>query len=595
MAPQTPIPPSFQVERVSIASDGTEANGPSGGFGSWGPAISANGRYVTYNSDASNLVPGDTNEASDIFVFDRQTRATERVSVASDGTEANGGSGFDYDISADGRYVAYWSDASNLVPADTNGFADVFVFDRQTSTTERVSIASSGTEANQTSFFPAISDDGRYVTFESIASNLIPGDTNGAVDVFVFDRETNTTERISVASNGTQGDHHSRSPAISADGRYVTFESEATNLVPGDTNEANDVFVFDRETHTTTRVSVASDGTQANSFSWFEPAISGDGRYVTFESLATNLVPGDTNEANDVFVFDRETHTTTRVSVASDGTEGNGPAGSGIPAISANGRYVTYVGASTNLIPGDTNDTADVFVFDRETHTTTRVSIASDGAQSNGFSSLPDISADGRSMVYVSEATNLVPGDTNGTQDVFVVQMEVAPPVDGVVKDGDGGNNVLKGTRRDDILRGHGGNDWLFGLEGDDRLECDEGNDKAFGGKGDDTVLGGVGSDRIWTGTGSDLVVFNEGDGYDWVFDFDQRRHEDDHSFDRVQLDVSIGTNAIDDFAELEASIASGEISLSTRNCSLTLTFDNGDALTLRGVRELSADDWLFI
>ncbi|ANY82430.1 hypothetical protein BB934_29470 (plasmid) [Microvirga ossetica] len=531
---------SFQVERVSVASDGTEANGGSGGFGSWGPAISANGRYVTYHSDASNLVPG-----------------------------------------------------------DTNGFGDIFVFDRQAHTTERVSVAGDDTQGNESSLWPSISADGRFVAYSSNASNLVADDTNEAIDVFVVDRETGITERVSVASNGTeatnpQGIAHSRYPDISADGRYVTYWSEATNLVPGDTNGVEDVFVVDRQTHTTTRVSVASDGTQGNALS-VEPDISADGRYITYTSDASNLVSGDTNGALDVFVFDQQTRTTTRVSMASDGTEGNGPAGSGIPSISADGRYVAYVGASTNLVPGDTNDTADVFVFDRETHTTTRVSVAGNGTQSNGFSSLPDVSADGHSVAYVSEASNLVPGDTNGLRDVFVAQMIFTPPVDGVVKDGDEGNNVLKGTRRDDILRGHGGKDWLFGDKGDDSLDGGQGDDKIFGGKGDDTVLGGAGSDRIFTGKGSDLVVFNEVDGHDRVFDFDQRCREIDPRFDRVQLDVSIGTNAIDDFAELQALIASGDIGLSTQHHGLTLTFDNGDALTLRGVRELSADDWLFI
>jgi len=169
-------------------------------------------------------------------------------------------------------------------------------------------------------------------------------------------------------------------------------------------------------------------------------------------------------------------------------------------------------------------------------------------------------------------------GDASSTSiKARIFEGDVAPPIDGVVKDGDEGNNLLKGTRRDDILRGHGGKDWLFGNKGDDSLD------------------GGTGNDKIWTGKGSDLVVFTEGDGHDRVFDFDQRRHDDDHSFDRVQLDVSIGSNAIDDFAELEALIASGDIGLSTRKGSLTLTFDNGDTLTLGGVRHLSADDWLFI
>lgn len=161
------------------------------------------------------------------------------------------------------------------------------------------------------------------------------------------------------------------------------------------------------------------------------------------------------------------------------------------------------------------------------------------------------------------------------------------PPVDGVVKDGDAGNNLLKGTGRDDILRGHGGKGWLLGGKGDDSLEGGEDKDKISAGKGDDTVLGGTGHDRIWTGAGADVIVFTEGDGHDRVFDFD-------HRVDRVQLDVAIGTNAIDDVAELETLVARSDVGVSSPRCSLTLTFDNGDALTVRGLRELSAEAWLF-
>ncbi len=160
---------------------------------------------------------------------------------------------------------------------------------------------------------------------------------------------------------------------------------------------------------------------------------------------------------------------------------------------------MTYGSAASNLVPGDTNGAADIFVFDRQTGTTTRVSVASDGTEGNGFSLGldPAISADGRFVAYSSDASNLVPGDTNNVSDIFVVQTDVAPPVDGVVKDGDDGNNFLKGTRRDDILRGHGGKDWLFGGKGDDSLDGGAGNDRIFGGKGDDTVLGGAGNDWI--------------------------------------------------------------------------------------------------
>jgi|GEM_PF-1585857 len=224
----------------------------------------------------------------------------QRVSVASGGTQGNGDSGCP-SISADGRYVAFQSYASNLVPGDTNGTWDVFVHDRLTGQTTRVSVASDGTQGNGDSECPSISADGRYVAFASLASNLVPGDTNGTWDVFVHDRLTGQTTRVSVASGGAQGNSGSWCPSISADGRYVAFQSYASNLVPGDTNGVLDVFVHDRLTGQTTRVSVASDGTQGDSYS-FGSSISADGRYVAFSSLASNLVPGDTNDKPDIFV-----------------------------------------------------------------------------------------------------------------------------------------------------------------------------------------------------------------------------------------------------------------------------------------------------
>lgn len=554
----------IHVERVSVASDGTEANG-----GSASGSISPDGRFVTYSSAASNLVLGDTNNFEDVFVHDRQTRATERVSVASDGTEGSGAS-YGPSISADGRYVAFESVAFELAP-------NMFVHDRQTNATDWVSVPIGPRGEVSEGFHGSISADGRSVLYSA-------NDRGGNSDILVFDRQTDTRDFVPVAS----GDNpFTVSQSISADGRFVTYStlhgySDTTEGIYG-------VFVVDRQTDTTELVSVASDGTDANGLS-DGGSISADGRFVAYQSDATNLVPGDTNGATDVFVFDRQTSTTERVSVASDGSEASGAG----PSISPDGRFVAYSSAASNLVPGDTNGTADVFVFDRQTHTTTRVSVASDGAEANGRSSSASISSDGRTVTYWSDASNLVPGDTNGVSDVFVVQIDVASLVDGVVKDGDDGDNHLKGTHRDDILRGHGGNDRLFGHKGNDWLDGGDGNDKIFAGKGDDTILAGAGNDWIWTGKGADLVVFNEGDGHDRVFNFDQHRHANEHSFDRVQLDVSIGSNHIDNFAELEALIASGDIGLSTRKGSLTLTFDNGDALTLGGVHALSAEGWLF-
>jgi Tol biopolymer transport system component len=409
------------ITLVSVAADGAAGNGHS-----YGPGISDDGRYVAFFSGASNLVNGDTNEAWDIFVYDIQTGTPTRVSVASDGTEANGHADIAPAISADGRYVAFFSYATNLVSGDTNGRGDIFLHDLQSGATTRVSIASDGTQANdQSNEAPAISAGGRYVAFFSYATNLLSGDTNWVPDVFVHDTETGVTTRASVTSDGIEGNNTSEQPAISADGRYVAFVSLASNLASGDTNDLFDVYLHDMQDGTTSRISVASDGAGGNGGS-FNPALSADGRYVAFESEASNLVSGDTNGVVDVFVHDTQTGTTTRVSLAADGTEGNGR--SVAPAISANGRYVTFSSFASNLISGDTNGAADVFVYDTQTGAVTRVSLPADGTEGNGDSSDPAMSADGRHIAFSSIAFNLVVGDTNPGSDIFVVDNHSASP-----------------------------------------------------------------------------------------------------------------------------------------------------------------------
>ena len=431
--PTLPLQP-FTIERVSVASDGTQAtNLPFvSTFGSRKAVISSDGRFVAFWSDASNLVPEDTDDNTDGFVHDRETGQTERLGLAYGTMETN--SRAVASISADGRFVPFTSNACTLFPGDTDcadfyntdvGNTDVFVHDRKTGQTEQVSVASDGTQANSTTEQggAAISADSRFVAFTSAAFNLVPEDTNKAYDVFVHDRETGVTERVSVASDGTQGNGRSAfPPAISADGRFVAFTSGASNLVPDDTNDTYDVFVHDRETGVTERVSVASNETQADEGivpSSGGPSISGDGRFVAFLSAASDLVPEDTNDAGDVFVHDRQTGQTERVSVASDGTQGN--SSSYGPSISFDGRFVAFTSGASNLVPEDTNDTFDVFVHDRQRGVTERVSVASDGTQGNGRSAFPPaISADGRFVAFTSGASNLVPDDTNGLADVFV-------------------------------------------------------------------------------------------------------------------------------------------------------------------------------
>ena len=399
--------------RVPVGPGRQQANS-----GSRGPAISADGRFVTFTSAASNLVAGDTNNRIDVFVRDRVARVTRRVSVGPGGQQSNDFS-FDPAISADGRFVAFWSRASNLVAGDTNGHTDVFVRDRKLQVTRRVSVGPGGQQANKNSFDPAISAHGRFVAFRSHASNLVAGDTNNRIDVFVRDRVAQVTRRVSVGPGGQQGNGVSIEPAISADGRFVTFTSAASNLVAGDTNNVEDVFVRDRKLQVTRRVSVGPAGQQAN-VGGDHPAISAHGRFVTFQSDSSNLVPPgvDTNNSPDVFVRDRVAQVTRRVSVGPGGQQANSD--SYYPAISAHGRFVTFGSSASNLVAGDTNQTYDVFVRDRAAQQTRRVSVGPGGQQANGASFEPAISAHGRFVAFASVASNLVAGDTNGASDVFV-------------------------------------------------------------------------------------------------------------------------------------------------------------------------------
>jgi Tol biopolymer transport system component len=417
------------TERVSVDSAGTEGDG-----GSSLPAISADGRYVAFESVATNLLPNATNvcydshgrqyNCTDVLVYDRQTRLIEQANVDGAGNQANNWTNLP-SVSADGRYVAFQSDAANLVPGDTNGQRDIFVHDRDTGAMERVSVDAEGNEGNADSYFAAISTDGGFVAFASFASNLVSGDTNSA-DMFVHNRVTRDTDRVSVDSSGNEANHVSETVAVSGDGRYVAFGSWASNLVPGDTNGTWDVFVRDRETGVTERASVSTAGGQSDGES-YRPAISVDGRYVAFESMASNLVPGDTNGTWDVFVRDRQALTTERVSVDSAGNQGDG--GSAGASVSGYGRYVAFVSNASNLVDGDTNicgtppftyNCQDIFAHDRRGRVTARASVDSGDGQANGISGNPSISADGRYVAFESEATNLVMGDTNGVEDIFV-------------------------------------------------------------------------------------------------------------------------------------------------------------------------------
>jgi Tol biopolymer transport system component len=393
--------------------------------GAAGITLSGDGRYLAFSSPAYNLVESDTNGAADMFVRDRQTGDLIRVSVNSAGVQGNANSASGM-ISAAGRYVAFVSSATNLVAGDTNGTADLFVHDLQTGQTTRVNLGSTGQQSNGS--LPAstsISADGRYITWNTNSTNLVPADTTPDTDVYVRDTVAGTTALVSVSSAGVKGNGDSSAPSISADGRYITFSSLAGNLVAGDTNGTSDLFLHDMQTGQTMRVNVNNNGDQAVGAQPTTAALSADGRYVVWSSVATNLVAGDTNASRDVFRRDLVSGVTTRVNVTPAGGQSAGDLAAFTirVTVSADGRYVSFNSAATDLVAGDTNNTADAFVRDMVAGQTTRVNVGNAGEQSNGTATAqaPVMSDDGRYVAWSSNATNLVAVDQNGTlSDVFL-------------------------------------------------------------------------------------------------------------------------------------------------------------------------------
>lgn len=404
--------------------------------------FSTNSPQPSFTSTSGQAVAGTAVDGS-VALTSEDGRTTILISVSSDEIQGNVHS-VQPSISYDGRYIAFMSDANNLAAGDLNLTSDIFVRDRLEGKTVRASVHSTGIEGNGQSMNPSISDDGRFVAFSSVADNLVDNDLNETGDVFIHNLITTQTSRVSVSSTGTESNDGSGRPSISLDGRYVAFNSQASNLVENDTNTCgganycNDIFVHDRVTGETIRVSVSSSGEQSNNRSpHYGLAISGNGRFVAFDSIASNLVPSDTNTCgsysepgtcSDIFVHDIQTGKTVRVSVASDGTQANDNSRS--PDISADGRYVTFYSKADNLVSGDSDNNYDVFVHDRDVDndsifdepgevSTSLVSVKSDGTQSVFEDAEPVISANGRYVAFYS-LTPLVPEDNNGVHDVYV-------------------------------------------------------------------------------------------------------------------------------------------------------------------------------
>ncbi len=409
------------VGRASVDSTGAQSNNISSQTVS--RALSADGRWITFTSSASNLVAGDTNATSDAFVKDRLTGATTRVSVGSGGVQADNGT-LNGCISADGRWVAFTSTASNLVAGDTNAREDIFLHDRLTGTTERISISSGGGQSDGYSVNPSVSDDARFVSFTSLGTNLVAGDTNGVIDIFVRDRQLATTTRVSVSTLGAQSDGWSVRSVLSADGRWVLFDSAGSTLVANDANGQYDIFLHDRTTSTTVRVSQDITGLDPDGGSTY-PSLSPDARWVLFQSSASDLVQSDTNGSSDAFVHDRLLGTTVLVSLGVAGAQGNGQSWN--PHISADGRRVAFASTSSNLVAGDTNAAQDIFLHDTMTGVTTRTSVDLGGQEADENCIGGHISADGRWVTFHGAAANLVVGDTNNASDVFLIELPEVP------------------------------------------------------------------------------------------------------------------------------------------------------------------------
>ena len=423
------------IERISTSPGGSQGNASS-----FTPSISSDtsGRYVAFSSSATNFTSSDNNNATDIFLRDTLLGTTTLVSHALAGGVGSSTSNFPR-ISGDGAFVVFQSSANNLVSSDDNGFADIFLYDRVMNTNQLISngIAddAGGSAAN-----PAISNDGLFVVFDSSSLNLVASDTNGFTDIFLYDVTGDSITLISRASGGGNSDGSSTNPAISGDGRFIVFQSSAENLNGGD-NGLIDIFLHDTTTNTTQLITKDTGGSLSNGTST-NPVISIDGKIIAFQSTATDLAAGDQDSGTDVFVYNTVSAMIEPISQSSTGNRGNGV--SQTPSLSTDGRFVAFESAATNLAGvTDSNDVTDIFVRDRIAGTTVRASVSESGIQPNNSSASPALNGNAHFLAFASDATNLI-ADSNESMDIFVIdqQCTVAPP--GVVpanQDGDAAND----------------------------------------------------------------------------------------------------------------------------------------------------------
>jgi len=382
--------------------------------------LSEDGRYVVFDSNANNLVANDTNNKKDVFLRDRKNNTIERISVSSSGVQGNGDSK-DASVSADGRYVTFLSYATNLVVNDTNAKGDIFLHDRQTGITTRVSKKRDGSQNTGQCFSPSINTTGTHIVFDA-EDMLDSSDTNGKKDIYMYTISSGEIKLISVASDGTVGDGVSVTGSVSADGKFVAFSSYANNFSTA-TGAVNlpQIFLKNIQDNTMQCISLAPDGSEGNDRST-TASISADAKYIVFQSYATNLL--NSNDANggkvDIFLYDLEKAKMELISKSSSGQQANDTSylSYGL-SISKNGRYITFRSGATNLVADDTNGVYDAFLHDRKSGSTIRLSINNNNEEGNLLSYAPSISPSGNYATFLSQSSNLVPGDNNNKSDVF--------------------------------------------------------------------------------------------------------------------------------------------------------------------------------
>lgn len=397
--------------RVSLDAGGAEANNAS-----QNASFSPDGTTILFESLASNLVPGDSNGQWDIFTRNLGTGVTQRVSTDATGGQINGASN-DAHFDGTGTRIVFDSTAADLVAgANPNGQREIVVKDLGNGAVTLVSASSSGVAGNGASLNAAFSPDGHSVAFESFATNLIGTDSNSARDIFVKNLDTGQIVRASVDAAGDEPNGQSADVAWSPDGTKLVFESNASNLIPGDTNAAYDVFVKDLVSGAITRVSTAADGTQANGYS-FHAHFTADGHGVIFESLATNLLPGTPAGVREVYLKNLDTGAVSLLSADSSGTAGTNQSYAPTQA-----GALTAFESNADLSGGGTPGRRDVYVRDAY-GADVRVSLGQGGAVANADVFHPQIAPDGSAVLYQSAANNLITGDANSKTDIFLAQL----------------------------------------------------------------------------------------------------------------------------------------------------------------------------